>query len=89
MYKELSIISGTDAADWSKLTLRLLATITLEVVPFRAYAPFPALCHFLNAFWNPCCMRVFSTACDSSCQNGDLSVLSSIGKTEKSRVDGE
>jgi hypothetical protein len=42
-YKESSIISGTGAAIWSKLTLGLLATITLEVVPFGAYAPFPAL----------------------------------------------
>jgi hypothetical protein len=28
--------------------LDLLATITLEVVPFRAYAPFPALLPFLK-----------------------------------------
>jgi hypothetical protein len=31
-----------------KLTLGLLATITLEVVPFRAYAPFPALLSFFK-----------------------------------------
>jgi hypothetical protein len=31
-----------------KLTLDLLATITLEVVPFRAYAPFPPILPFLN-----------------------------------------
>jgi hypothetical protein len=37
-----------------KLTLGLLATITLEVVPFRAYAPFPALLPFLNASWKSC-----------------------------------
>jgi hypothetical protein len=30
------------------LTLGLLVTITLEVVPFRAYAPFPALLSFFN-----------------------------------------
>jgi hypothetical protein len=30
-----------------KITLGLLATITLEVVSFRAYAPFPALLLFL------------------------------------------
>jgi hypothetical protein len=42
-YKELSIISGTGAAIWLKLTLDLLATITLEVALFCAYAPFPAL----------------------------------------------
>jgi hypothetical protein len=32
-----------------KLTLSLLAIIALEVVPFRAYAPFPARLPFLNA----------------------------------------
>jgi hypothetical protein len=31
-----------------KLTLGILATITLEVVAFRAYAPFPELLPFLN-----------------------------------------
>jgi hypothetical protein len=34
-----------------KLTLGLLATITLEVVPFRAHPPFPVLLPFLNASW--------------------------------------
>jgi hypothetical protein len=48
MYKEPYIISGTGAAIWSNLTLGLLATITLEVVFFRAYAPFPALLPFLK-----------------------------------------
>jgi hypothetical protein len=32
-----------------KLTLGLLATTTLEVVPFRSHAPFPAFLPFLNA----------------------------------------
>jgi hypothetical protein len=32
---------------WHKLTFGLLATITLQVVPFRAYSPFPA---FLPSF---------------------------------------
>jgi hypothetical protein len=35
-------------ASGQKLTLGLLATITLKVVPFRAYVPFPALLPFLN-----------------------------------------
>jgi hypothetical protein len=53
-----------------KLTLGLLATITLEVVLFCAYAPFPAfLCQFLNASWKSCSIRVFSTACDSALIN--------------------
>jgi hypothetical protein len=42
-----SIIPG--AAIWSKLTLDLLATITLEIAIFRAYSPFSALLPFLNA----------------------------------------
>jgi hypothetical protein len=44
-YKEPSIISGTGVI-WSKLTLGLLATITLEVVSLYTYAPFPALVIF-------------------------------------------
>jgi hypothetical protein len=31
-----------------KVTLGILATSTLEAVPFRAYAPFPALLPFLK-----------------------------------------
>jgi hypothetical protein len=31
-----------------KQTLSLLATVTLEVVPFRAYAPFPELLPFFK-----------------------------------------
>jgi hypothetical protein len=41
VYLVLSIISGTGAAIWSKnWLLGLLASITLEVISFRAYAPF-------------------------------------------------
>jgi hypothetical protein len=48
-YKETSIIVGTDAAIWSKkLTFGLLATISLEVVRFCTYAPFPALLPFFK-----------------------------------------
>jgi hypothetical protein len=47
------------------VTFGQLATITLEVAPFLAYAPFPALLLFLNATWKSCSVRVFSTACDS------------------------
>jgi hypothetical protein len=46
IYKEPTILSGIRAAIWSKLTLGLLATITLEVVPFCAYTLFPALLPF-------------------------------------------
>jgi hypothetical protein len=37
-----------------KLTLGLLGTITLEVVSFRAYSPFPVLLPFLIASWKLC-----------------------------------
>jgi hypothetical protein len=37
-----------------KLTLDLLAAITLEVVPFRAYALFPARLPFLNTSSKSC-----------------------------------
>jgi hypothetical protein len=36
IYKGSFIISETGAVIWSKLTLGLLATITLEAVPFHA-----------------------------------------------------
>jgi hypothetical protein len=39
------IISGTDAAIWSK-TLGLLTTITLKVVPLPVHVPFPELLTF-------------------------------------------
>jgi hypothetical protein len=42
----------------------LLATITLEVVPFHAYAPFPVILPFLNASWKSCSVRMCSTPCD-------------------------
>jgi hypothetical protein len=48
-YKEPIIISRTGAVIWSKPTFGLLATITLEVVPIRAYATLPALLPYLNA----------------------------------------
>jgi hypothetical protein len=44
--EEPSIISGTSATIWSKLTLGVLATITFEVVPFHVYALFPTLLPF-------------------------------------------
>jgi hypothetical protein len=47
-YKGPSIISGTGAAIWTKLTLGLLATVTLEVFHFRAYAPFLTILTFLK-----------------------------------------
>jgi hypothetical protein len=40
----------------------LLATITLKVNAFCAYAQFPALLPFLNAFWKSCFVGVFITA---------------------------
>jgi hypothetical protein len=49
-----------------KLTFDLLATTTLGVVPFHAYALFPALLPFLNASWKSCSVKLFGTACDSA-----------------------
>jgi hypothetical protein len=46
MYEEISKTPRASAAIWSKLTLGLLATITLELVPFRAYTLFPVLLLF-------------------------------------------
>jgi hypothetical protein len=69
--------------------LSLLATITLQVVPFHVHAPFPALLPFLNASWKLCYVRVFNTACDSASITSIVSfvsVLSLVGETEKSRV---
>jgi hypothetical protein len=49
-----------------KLTLRLLVTITLEVVPFLENALFSKLLPFLNVSWTLCPVRAFSIACDSA-----------------------
>jgi hypothetical protein len=43
-----------------------MATITLKIVPFRRYAPFPALLPLLNSSWKSCSVREFRTACDSA-----------------------
>jgi hypothetical protein len=45
-----------------KITLDILDTITFEVVPFGAYAPFPALLSFLNASRTLRDVRLFSAA---------------------------
>jgi hypothetical protein len=49
-----------------KVTFGLLATITFEVVPFRAYALFTAIMPFLKASKRSCSVREFSTAYDSA-----------------------
>jgi hypothetical protein len=46
--KSLSTEELAVAAIWSKLTLSVLATITLEEAPFRAYVPIPALLKFFK-----------------------------------------
>jgi hypothetical protein len=43
---KIKVDTKTGAAIWSKLTLGLLATITIKVVLFRAYAQFSTLLHF-------------------------------------------
>jgi hypothetical protein len=42
-----------------------MAIITLEVVPFCTYGPFPALLPLINASWRLCSVRVFDTVCNS------------------------
>jgi hypothetical protein len=76
-----------------KLNLGLLATITLEAVPFRTYAPFPALLPFFKCFLQVMFCegvqhRLWFCLYHLSCQNGGLSVLYSFWGTEKSRVCG-
>jgi hypothetical protein len=73
--------------------LGLLVTTTLEVVPFRAYAPFPTFLTFFKCFLGV----VFCEAVQHRLrfclaqvrQNGGLSVVSSTRETEKSRVGGD
>jgi hypothetical protein len=48
----------TGVPSGQKLILGLIAAITLEVVSFRMYAPFPAFSHFLNASEKSCSVRV-------------------------------
>jgi hypothetical protein len=85
-YEYPSIISGTVAVSGQKLIFGLLAIITLEVVLFLAYAPFPALQPFLNAPWKSCSVRVFSTALITSIvsKRRPFSFIFN-GGTEKSR----
>jgi hypothetical protein len=76
-----------------KLTLGLLVPITLEVVPSTHICCSQHSCHFFNVSWKSCSVRVFSSTSilpwsPQLCRNGGLSVLSSIGETEKSKVGG-
>jgi hypothetical protein len=58
-YLELiSIISENDAAVWSKTNFGPAAHLTLEVVPFRRYAQFPALLTFFK-----CILEVMFCEC--------------------------
>jgi hypothetical protein len=49
-----------------KLFLGLLATITLQVVTFRVYTPFPGLLPFFKLILEVMFCKVFSTVCDSA-----------------------
>jgi hypothetical protein len=77
-----------------KLTLGLQVTITLKVVPCRAYAPFPVLLAF-----SKCILElIFCEGVQNRLRLGldhlgcvkmvGLSVLSSTGETDKSKVGG-
>jgi hypothetical protein len=68
--------------------LGLLATITLEVVSVRAYAVFPELLLFVEVileavFCESVQHRLRFCLDHLSCQNGGISILSSIGETKK------
>lgn len=61
MYKATSIISRTAAVVWSKTNSGPTGH-SLEVVSFRACAPFPELLQFLKCILEVVCsVRVFST----------------------------
>jgi hypothetical protein len=61
-----------------------MTIIALDVVPFRAHAPFPALLPCRNASWKASSVRLFSTACDSA------SIASVVSRWRTlSRVDRE
>jgi hypothetical protein len=73
-----SIISGTGAdAIWSEMNFGPTGHHHLEVIPFHAYAPFPALLPFFK-----CMLEVVFCECEilprppQLCQNGGLSVVS-------------
>lgn len=59
-----TIISWAGGAFWSKSNFGPIATMFFEVVHLSVYAPFTALLSCLNASWNSCCLRVFSSACN-------------------------
>jgi hypothetical protein len=88
----VSIISRTGGAIWPKLTFGLLATITHDVVSFCAYALSPTLLPIFKSFLEVVFCEGVQHHLPRSpqlCQNGDLSILSSIEKTEKSTEGGE
>jgi hypothetical protein len=69
-----------------KLTLGLLATITLEVVPFHTYARSQRFCHFLHASWKSNFVRVYSDSASITTIVSKWRVLSFIlnrGSREK------
>jgi hypothetical protein len=72
--------------------LDLLATITLEVAPSCAHAPFQAFLPFINCFFEVRDLGGCSAPpailprSPQLCQNGDHSVLSLIGEAEKNTV---
>jgi hypothetical protein len=61
--------------DWCLATFTLLPPVCDSAV-------------FLNACWQSCSVRLFSTASPQLRQDGGLSVLSAIGETQESMVGG-
>jgi hypothetical protein len=88
-YKDPFKISENGAAIWSKSNFGLLPTIAFEVVSLRAYAPFPWLLPFLKScLWRCSATPAILARSFRLCQNGGLSVLSSIMETEKRKMGG-
>jgi hypothetical protein len=76
-----------------KIALGLLETINLEVVLFRAYAPFPALLPFFKripevVFCECSLPSAILPRLTQLRQNGGLLVLSAIREKEESMVGG-
>jgi hypothetical protein len=81
-------------ASSQKLTIGLLANLTLKVVLFRGYSLFLMLLSFFKMHPGSCVVRGCSAPSaivaqsPQLYQNGGLSVLSSIKDRERSRVGG-
>jgi hypothetical protein len=66
-YKETSIILVTGATIWKKTNFLPTGCHHPRTIPLSARMyRYQRFCHFLNASWKSCSVRVFSIACDSA-----------------------